>query len=140
MKTGRCSYCKDAMAQTRCWRTLSGSEDPPTLVLRAGRGTTIDGVKCPSASSAAVLQRKPYKLVAVIYDHYGCRHVSCQARFCGRLIYYEDVTRNDGKPTLNGDFNPTRPRTTVRESHTFSSMLETMTPSRKRNVSSTLVR
>lgn len=77
------------------------------MVLRTGRGTAIDGVKIPSASLAVVSQGKPYKLLAVIYDHDGCHHFSCQARICGRWIYYDDVSMGNGKPTLYGDFNPT---------------------------------
>lgn len=97
--------CPDGVHQAEYWRSLSGETNPPcSLILKAGRGSDIDGFKSPSASLAVVSQGKPYKLVAVVYDHSGQGHFSCQARFLGRWIYYDDLSYTT-KPTSYERFN-----------------------------------
>lgn len=41
-KTGRCRYCPGTRAQTRCWRVLFDSKDPPPLNLVFEGGTRRD--------------------------------------------------------------------------------------------------
>lgn len=89
---GPCPLCPDGGPRVRCFRSWDGTP-PTTLVFGVAPPGLVDGVAmivAPEPSQAILAHGKAYRLVAVMYDHFG-GHFSVQVLYRGCWYYYDDL-------------------------------------------------